>query len=90
MPTSNPMSDPYATSVPRLEPTGSNWVIFSMRFQEAMEANQKWGHFDGSATRPAPTDDKNPTDDKTKAQSECVMIMPEGPCVSGYDYTGRE
>lgn len=70
MPTSNPMSDPYATSVPRLEPTGSNWAIFSMRFQEAMEANQKWGHFDGSATRPAPADDKNPTADETKAASE--------------------
>jgi hypothetical protein len=72
MPTSNPMSDPYATSVPHLKPTGSNWAIFSMRFQEAMEANQKWGHFDGSATRPVPTDDKNPTDDKTKAASKCV------------------
>jgi hypothetical protein len=37
------MKDPLPTSVPHLEPTGPNWPIFSMRFQEAMEANQKWG-----------------------------------------------
>ena len=63
----NIMSDPYAISVPRLEPNGSNWVIFSMRFQEAMEANLKWSHFDGSATRPVPKDAKNPTDDEKKS-----------------------
>ncbi|KAI9459736.1 hypothetical protein BJY52DRAFT_1186356 [Lactarius psammicola] len=34
------MNDPLPTSVPCLDPTGSNWAIFSMRFQEAMEANQ--------------------------------------------------
>jgi hypothetical protein len=59
MPTTNPMSDPYATSVPRLEPTRSNWAIFSMWFQEAMEANQKWSHFTGTPNRPAPADAKN-------------------------------
>jgi len=58
------MNDPLPTSVPRLDPTGSNWAIFSMRFQEAMEANQKWGHFDGSVTRPAPSDVDKPTDDE--------------------------
>ena len=63
----NIMSDPYANSVPRLEPNGSNWAIFSMRFQEAMEANLKWSHFDGSATRPVPKDAKNPTDDEKKS-----------------------
>jgi len=34
------MNDPLPTSVPRLDPTGSNWAIFSMRFQEAMEATR--------------------------------------------------
>jgi len=48
------MSDPLATSVPRLDPTGSNWAIFAMRFQEAMEANQKWKHFTGTPGRPTP------------------------------------
>ena len=63
----NIMSDPYANSVPHLEPNGSNWAIFSMRFQEAMEANLKWSHFDGSATRPVSKDAKNPTDDEKKS-----------------------
>ena len=64
----NIMSDPYTNSIPCLKPNGSNWVIFSMHFQEAMEANLKWSHFDGSATCPVPKDAKNPTDDKKKSR----------------------
>ena len=64
----NIMSDPYANSVPHLEPNGSNWAIFSMRFQEAMEDNLKWSHFDGSATCPVLKDAKNPTDGKNKSR----------------------
>src|SRR6266702_7625579 len=60
------MSDPLPTSVPRLDPTGSNWAIFSMRFQEAMEANQKWGHFDGKSPCPVPAVVNKPTDDEKK------------------------
>ena len=56
------MSDPLPGSVPRLEPSGVNWAIFSMRFQEAMEANAKWGHFTGSVARPIPVDINAPTD----------------------------
>src|ERR1700735_932353 len=63
------MNDPLPTSVPRLKPTGSNWAIFSMRFQEAMKANQKWGHFSGSVTCPVPVDTQKPTDDEKKAMS---------------------
>src|SRR6266404_9315793 len=63
------ISDPLPTTLPRLEPTGSNWAIFSMRFQEAMEANQKWRHFDGTSARPVPVDDKNPTDVEAKAMA---------------------
>jgi len=61
------MSDPLATSVPRLDPTGSNWAIFAMRFQEAMEANQKWKHFTGTPGRPTPADASKLTDEETKA-----------------------
>ena len=61
------ISDPLPTSVPRLETNGSNWAIFSMRFQEAMEANQKWGHFDSTATCPVPADASKPTPDEFKA-----------------------
>jgi hypothetical protein len=43
-------------NVPCLEPSSSNWAIFSMCFQEAMQANQKWGHFDGMSVHPVPKD----------------------------------
>jgi len=34
--------------MPKLDPSGQNWAIFSVRFQDAMEAKGFWGHFDGS------------------------------------------
>jgi len=66
-------------NVPRLEPSGANWAIFTLRFQEAMQANQKWGHFDGSITRPIPADVAKPTDDEKTAmvdwdRSESVAL----------------
>jgi transposase InsO family protein len=67
--TAHTMNDPLPTSIPRLDPTGSNWAIFSMRFQEAMEANQKWGHFDDSMPRPDPADATKPTEDEKKAMA---------------------
>ncbi len=63
----NNMSDPLPTSIPHLKPNGSNWAIFSMRFQEAMEANQKWGHFDGTTPCPVPANTTTPTDAEAKA-----------------------
>ncbi|PPQ83526.1 hypothetical protein CVT26_004101, partial [Gymnopilus dilepis] len=36
-----------------LDATGVNWVIFQVRFQDAVEAKGFWGHFDGSSLRPA-------------------------------------
>ena len=61
------ISDPLPTSIPHLETNSSNWAIYSMRFQEAMEANQRWGHFDGTASHPAPADAAKPTPDEVKA-----------------------
>ena len=61
------ISDPLPTSVPHLETNGSKWAIFSMRFQEAMEANNKWGQFDGTTTCPVPADTAKPTPDEVKA-----------------------
>src|SRR6266702_2672092 len=63
----NTMSDPLPTSIPRLEPNRSNWAIFSMRFQEAMEANQKWGHFDSTTPCPVLANATTPTDAEAKA-----------------------
>ncbi|KAI9444333.1 hypothetical protein H4582DRAFT_2071907 [Lactarius indigo] len=58
------MSNPLPTSVPCLDPTGSNWAIFSMCFEEAMEANQKWGHFTSSTICPVPSDINKPTNEE--------------------------
>jgi hypothetical protein len=43
-------------NIPHLKPNESNWAIFSMHFEEAMLASQKWGHFDGTSTRLTPKD----------------------------------
>jgi hypothetical protein len=57
-------------NVPHLEPSGTNWAIFLLWFQEAMEANQKWGHFDGTSTCPTAVDPDKPTNVKKAAQAE--------------------
>ena len=44
--------DILPTSVPTLAADGSNWSIFLTKFKAAVSAKRKWGHFDGSKTRP--------------------------------------
>ena len=46
------LSDSLPSSIPKLDASGVNWVIFSVRFQDAVEAKGFWGHFDGASTRP--------------------------------------
>ena len=46
------LSDSLPSSIPKLESTGLNWAIFSVRFRDAVEAKGFWGHFDG--TTPCP------------------------------------
>ena len=41
------------SNVPKLDPKGTNWVIFSIRFKDAIAAKKKWGHFDGTAPCPS-------------------------------------
>src|SRR5882724_13392841 len=50
--TSNAPSDTLPSSVPKLDPTGSNWPIFSIRFEDALAARDRWGHFDGKVPKP--------------------------------------
>ena len=45
-------SDILPSSVPKLLPTGLNWTVFSIRFQETIEAKGFWGHFDGTSPEP--------------------------------------
>ena len=56
-----PTIEQLPTNIPCLELDGSNWAIFSIRFQEAMEATDRWGYFDGTVARPTPADPDNPT-----------------------------
>jgi len=43
---------------------------FSLQFQEAMEANRKWGHFNRSSKRPASADPDKPTNEEKAAQAD--------------------
>jgi len=66
---SNPtsLSDTLPSSVPKLDGTGSNWAIFQVRFQDAVEAKGFWGHFDNSNPRPKAAVDGKPTEEETTA-----------------------
>ena len=48
----NSLSDSLPFSIPKLDAVGINWIIFSVHFQDAVEANDFWGHFDGTSTHP--------------------------------------
>src|SRR6266699_3491917 len=50
--TTTSLSDSLPSSILKLDSTGLNWAIFSVRFQDAIEAKGFWGHFDGSEPRP--------------------------------------
>jgi hypothetical protein len=53
--------------IPRLEPDGTNWAIFSLRFCEAMQVTRHWGYFDGTTPCPSPEDPADPTEDEIEA-----------------------
>ena len=49
------LSDTLPSSIPKLDATAINWAIFSVRFQDAIEAKGFWNHFDGLSIRPVQT-----------------------------------
>ena len=53
--TTTSLSDTLPSSIPKLDASGINWAIFSVRFQDAIEAKGFWNHFDGSLTHPEQT-----------------------------------
>ncbi|KAK0183619.1 hypothetical protein F5146DRAFT_991483, partial [Armillaria mellea] len=53
------ITDSLPGSMPKLDPTGLNWVIFSIRFHDTVEPKGFWGHFSG--TTPCPTVSSPPT-----------------------------
>src|SRR5271168_741488 len=50
--TTTALADTLPSSIPKLDPTGSNWVVFLFRFQDAIDAKEFWGHFDGTSKTP--------------------------------------
>ena len=66
--TTTSLSDTLPSTVPKLDATGVNWAIFSVRFQDAVEAKGFWGHFDGTST--CPTLSTSPTADETAAKNQ--------------------
>jgi len=50
--TATALADTLPLSVPKLEASGLNWAIFSLRFQDAIEAKGYWVHFDGTTPWP--------------------------------------
>jgi hypothetical protein len=45
-------TDTLPSNVPKLDLKGSNWAIFLLHFQVAVEAKELWKYFDGSCPRP--------------------------------------
>jgi hypothetical protein len=64
------LSDSLASTVPKLDSSGSNWAIFNFRFQDAIEAKGFWGHFDGTAKPPTFANPSPPTADETIAMNQ--------------------
>lgn len=43
----------FVTAVEKLDSAGNNWVTFQRRFVIAVKQKRVFGHFDGTATKPA-------------------------------------
>lgn len=48
--------DTLPSTVPKLDPSGSNWLVYRLRFTQAVKAKGKWGHFDGTSYCPQAVD----------------------------------
>ena len=51
---STPSLSDFAAAVDKLEPTGSNWVMWQNRFMIAVRQKRVWSHFDGTSSKPVP------------------------------------
>jgi hypothetical protein len=55
-------------NIPCLEPNGSNWAIFTLRFRDAMKVTRRWTYFTGLKAQPSPpADEDNPTEEEVEA-----------------------
>ena len=78
--TATSLADTLPSSVPKLDTSGLNWAVFSIRFQDAVEAKGYWGHFDGISERPvAPKPEDLPVTPKTAAAPVADAPVPATP-----------
>jgi hypothetical protein len=61
------LNDTLPSSIPKLDATGLNWAVFSLRFEDAVQAKGFWGHFSGSTPCPTATIESAPTADELAA-----------------------
>ncbi|KAF9016881.1 hypothetical protein BDZ89DRAFT_909920, partial [Hymenopellis radicata] len=47
------ITDSLPANVPMLSTQGENWNIFLLRFSAAVQARNRWNHFNGSYPRPS-------------------------------------
>ena len=62
------LADTLPSTVPKLDPAGTNWTVFKFRFEDAIDAKGFWGHFDGTSTCPTLSDP--PADHQLAAKSQ--------------------
>ena len=54
-------------NIPYLDPSGTNWAMFSACFHETMQVMGRWGYFDGTKACPMPKKADAPTDTEHNA-----------------------
>ena len=62
------LADTLPSTVPKLDPAGTDWTVFKFRFEDAIDAKGFWGHFDGTSTCPVPSNP--PADHQLAAKSQ--------------------
>ena len=44
------LADTLLSTIPKLDPAGTNWTVFKFHFEDAIDVKGFWGHFDGTST----------------------------------------
>ena len=62
------LANTLPSTVPKLDPAGTDWTVFQFRFEDAIDAKGFWGHFDGMLT--CPVLDNPPEDHQLAAKTQ--------------------
>ena len=92
------LADTLPSSVPKLDPTGSNWTVFLFCFQDAIDARGFWGHFDRTSKMPelpttGTTSDKELAEktqwEKDERSSKSLLTQKLPDCVDTLEEAGE-